>query len=247
MLLAGVLTLIYLIFTWSINSCATLRPLASLFFSVPLVLVWIVGFSLLTNDVYGTLGHSCTTSNWGNATGVMVCNIYKLFYSFVLFALLSQIALVIIDIRARIEQNRSGAYDRMSRLQEGLKLDTLRDSGMTPTPEVLYGVDVDGPLRPGVTPDESAYQPVPAPAVYPPADNFYQQSHKANRSRGDSYRSESSLVDNGYGRPALYSRGGSLHQSSRSDVPMLPEYNYYSDYHGGSNYSSRQHSPYRRS
>jgi len=64
----------------------------------------------------GTLGHSCSHLNWANDDAMMVCRTYKAFYSFETFAVLAQFALVILDIRTRIAQNRQGAYDRMADL-----------------------------------------------------------------------------------------------------------------------------------
>lgn len=244
-LVAGVFTLIYLILTWSINACATLAPLFSLIVNIPLIILWIVAFSLLTYDLYGTLGHSCSKSNWGNSTGVTVCNIYKLFYSFVLFAVLSQIALAVLDGRARAQQKRAGLYDRMSEENKALKLDNLDSSTVhTTAPEVPYGVDPDASERVGLRNENTAYQPESVLAAYPSVDNFYQQSHTSHRSRGYSDRSEHSDYDPP-DRPGMYARSHSQFQSSRSEVPMLRDYDYYGGYRNDSYQSSRQASPYR--
>lgn len=247
LLIVGIFTLLYLLLTWSIHSCGTLKPLFSLLLNIPLIVLWVVGFSLLTYNIYGTLGHSCSKGNWGNSSGVTVCNIYKLFYSFVLFALLSQIALAVLDLRARAEQKRSGIYNRMSEENKSLKLDSLNPvTRHTPETEVPYGVDPDGGERVGLRTEDTAYQPHNAPVTYPSTDNFYQQRPYSHRNRGYSNRSNHSVYGgDSYDRPGMYSRGESHFQSSRSDVPMLQDYNYYGQHQNTAYGSGRQISPRR--
>lgn len=81
--------------------------------NIPLLLVWIVGLGLLSWGIYGTLSHSCTKINWGNDDGIMICQEYKALFSFVVFGTISQVAMVVLDVRARIEQTRSGKYVKM--------------------------------------------------------------------------------------------------------------------------------------
>lgn len=61
----------------------------------------------------GTLGHVCNTANWGSQAGVMVCNIYKTLFTFSLFAAMSALALVILDIKVRRRQTSLGKYNQM--------------------------------------------------------------------------------------------------------------------------------------
>jgi hypothetical protein len=68
---------------------------------------------LLGWNVTGTLSHSCSISNWGNDTGIMICNIYKTLFAFVVIGCASSIANIIIDVRVRREQVRQGAYEKM--------------------------------------------------------------------------------------------------------------------------------------
>lgn len=63
--------------------------------------------------MYGTLAHTCDTQNWGNETGVMICEIYKALFSFAVIGCVAAIPAVILDIRVRREQMRQGAYDQM--------------------------------------------------------------------------------------------------------------------------------------
>ena len=61
----------------------------------------------------GTLFHSCSISNWGNDTGIRICNIYKTLFAFTVIAAASTIANVFIDIKVRREQVRQGSYEKM--------------------------------------------------------------------------------------------------------------------------------------
>lgn len=84
-----------------------------MFVNIPLFLLWLIGLGLLTWGIYGTLSHSCTKVNWGNDDGIMVCQQYKALFSFVVFATITQIALIVLDVRARVAQNRRGKYAKM--------------------------------------------------------------------------------------------------------------------------------------
>ena len=215
----------------------------------------------------GTLSHSCSASNWGNSTGVMVCNIYKLFYACVIFAVLAQIALAVLDLKAKRKQSKGdNRYSRMADETKDVQMERLStDPRHTPDPNIPYGIDVNTSQRPGQFEENTAYQPVTTtpfptaenhypqyqqpynPPAYSTSDTFYKDSHRPQRDRGDSYRSDSSPQRvNQYQRPRMYPRGQSNHQSSRSDVPMLGGYNNtYDHYQDRSYHSSRQQSPYR--
>lgn len=84
-----------------------------MFINIPLFLLWLIGLGLLTWGIYGTLSHSCTKVNWGNDDGIMVCQQYKALFSFVVFGTISQIAVIVLDVRARIAQNKRGRYAKM--------------------------------------------------------------------------------------------------------------------------------------
>lgn len=113
-LAASLFTLIWLLFTLLIHCCGRLSPIFNILLNIPLFLLWLVGAGLLAWGIYGTLSHSCTKVNWGNDDGIMICQEYKALFSFVVFGTLSQIALVVLDVRARITQTRSGTYAKMT-------------------------------------------------------------------------------------------------------------------------------------
>jgi hypothetical protein len=68
---------------------------------------------LLGWNMTGTLFHACSITNWGNDTGIMICNIYKTLFAFVVIGSASCIANIIIDVKVRREQVRQGAYEKM--------------------------------------------------------------------------------------------------------------------------------------
>lgn len=72
----------------------------------------------------GTLTHSCSAANWASNDGMMVCRIYKALYSFAVFALLAQIAQIVLDTRSRHNQTKLGRYDNLQGSRD-LKMDDL--------------------------------------------------------------------------------------------------------------------------
>lgn len=77
---------------------------------------------MLAWNIYGTLKHSCTISNWGNNDGVLVCQEFKALFSFVVFGTLAQIAMVIVDFRALKAQRRGGRYENLRDSTSEVKL-----------------------------------------------------------------------------------------------------------------------------
>lgn len=113
-LAASLITLIWLLFTLLIHCCGRLSPIFNMLLNIPLFIVWLCGSGLLAWGIYGTLSHSCTKVNWGNDDGIMVCQEYKALFSFAVFGTISQIALIVLDVRARVKQTRSGTYAKMN-------------------------------------------------------------------------------------------------------------------------------------
>ena len=137
-----------LLLTTAIYSCAFLSPLFNLILNIPLALVWIVGFSLLTWNTYGTLTHSCTKGNWESDDGMMICRCYKANFSFVIIGLISHIAMVIVDIRARRNQTALGKYEQMDKTRGDKRESDANwaageDRHASYHDSVPYGVDLD--------------------------------------------------------------------------------------------------------
>ena len=47
-----------------------------------LAFIWLIGFSLLSWWMSGTLTHVCNVANWHEDAGIMVCRIYKSLFTF---------------------------------------------------------------------------------------------------------------------------------------------------------------------
>lgn len=119
--------------------------------NIPLSLVWTAGAGLMIYNMYGTLGHTCSTDNWGSSDGVMICQIYKALFAFIVIGWLAYIGVIVVDIRARMHQNAAGAY-RNIESQSELKLESLNRSRSNSTRDIPYGID-NYPSR-GVSPPE---------------------------------------------------------------------------------------------
>jgi len=236
-LVTSIFTLLWLTLSFCIHSCGVLSPLLSLTVQIPGLILWIIAFSLLTYDIYGTLAHACSVANWGNSTGVTVCSVYKTFFSVTLFALLSQIALIVLDVRARREQTRQGVYDRMQGgSKDSFKMDTFesttREITVSDTP---YGVDHD-----------SQNQSIPAAdaPIYRGRDNFYHNENASYQSHDTPYH-ESNRLYLDADRPVVLSREASSHRSTRSDAPMLNNYGNQWAQQQSAYHSPRYGSPHR--
>jgi hypothetical protein len=131
MLMADVLMLLSLAIGTILYFCVHLSPLLNILFNVPILLLWTAGMALLIWNMYGTLGHTCSIANWGNEDGITVCNQYKALFAFVVIGWLCQIALIVLDVRARRNQSALGKYNKM-RDSNDLKMDPMhsRDSSV---------------------------------------------------------------------------------------------------------------------
>lgn len=127
LLLATAVSLLSLVLTGIIHACFFLSPLFNLTVNIVILLLWTVGLALLTWNMYGTLGHSCSRANWASDDGIMICRTYKALYSFALFGWLTHVALIVLDVRSRRAQTAQGRYDRMmsSGPAQNVKMDTL--------------------------------------------------------------------------------------------------------------------------
>ncbi|ETI19338.1 hypothetical protein G647_09170 [Cladophialophora carrionii CBS 160.54] len=113
-LASTLLSLLSLFVTGILYTCFFLSPLFSLILNVTILILYIVGYGLLTWNIYGTLGHTCSRANWASDDGMMICRTYKAFYAFELFGVLAQIALIVLDVRSRHAQTKLGRYNKMA-------------------------------------------------------------------------------------------------------------------------------------
>ncbi|KAL2217536.1 hypothetical protein M432DRAFT_443595 [Thermoascus aurantiacus ATCC 26904] len=110
----SLLTLVNFVFTSLISCCNHgMPPLLSLIFNSLLFLLWTVSLGLLGWSMSGTLMTSCNTATWGTSTGVMVCRIYKVLFTFTVLAFVLHLAAIVLDVIARRRQRSLGDYDAM--------------------------------------------------------------------------------------------------------------------------------------
>ena len=142
MLAAALLSFLHLVISYIFFARGRLSPLFNIIISVPILLLWTIGFALLVWNMYGTLSHSCSKTNWANDDGMMVCRIYKAFFAFMVIGWACQIALIIVDVRAKRLQSAWGKYDKMDETSDkDVKLASLDHSRNTSTNDIPYGID----------------------------------------------------------------------------------------------------------
>jgi hypothetical protein len=186
-----------LLLTTLLHTCSFLSPLFNLILNVPLALVWVVGFALLTWNTLGLLTHSCTKVNWESGDGMMICRCYKANYSFVIMGMLSHIAMVIVDIRARRNQTALGRYAQMDKAKNEKEENDAAWSSATPGHERVasYHDDVNANVPYGVDVDSRR------PKTMAPAAAIGAREHSPYQSMGTNGREEYGLRDFGYQAP----------------------------------------------
>ena len=142
MLAGSLLAFLHLVVSYIFYARGRLSPLLNMIVSGPVLLVYTIGFALLVWNMYGTLSHSCSKTNWANDDGMFVCRVYKAFFSFVVIGWLCQIALIIVDVRAKRVQSTLGRYNKMDETSsKDVKLESLDHSRNTSTQDIPYGID----------------------------------------------------------------------------------------------------------
>lgn len=197
-LAASLLSLVTLIITSFFYCCSFLSPLFNLIINSTVLLVQLVGLGLLTYNIFGTLGHSCSRSNWASDKGVTICQIYKAFYSFAIFALLAQIALIVLDVRSRREQTRLGKYGNIEESNSrDVKLDRLNGSGTTHSHQLSHARSVD--QVPYGVQDYRDQQPTRPVAYQPPSYAPPEPRVRMDDFGGYSHQQQSGYGGGGYG------------------------------------------------
>ncbi|KAL1976184.1 hypothetical protein VTN31DRAFT_2466 [Thermomyces dupontii] len=136
LMIACALTLLNITFTTCLYFCSSLSPLLSLTFDFCLLILWGIAFGMLTHGMRDTLTTTCDSNDWGTATGIMICRIYKVLFTFSLLATLSQFLQVVVDVAARRRQYRAGdVYNAMpgNGRGEDIKLHQRGDSTFSTT------------------------------------------------------------------------------------------------------------------
>lgn len=239
MLLAVILLMLSLLIGTILYFCVHLSPLINMIFNIPILLLWTVGMGLMIWNMYGTLGHTCTTANWGNNDGVSICQQYKALFSFVVIGWLCQIALIVLDVRARRSQSALGKYGKMRDSQDfNMKMDPLhsRESSVHDLP---MGAGLDGAAQRLHQQDGQAAQRDPAQPALSRQSSFYSTAAPTYTSQAQ-YQ-DASYGGNGNGYQAYnptprfdpaYSGGHNVHsmQDFRHQEPAPPAT--YDNYYG---------------
>lgn len=153
-------------------------------------------------SVAHTITTACTTTYWGNSTGIAVCRSYKALFTFNVIGLVSYIAAVWLDVIVRRRQTRLGAYNAMGSqpgLDDSGAFDVKMDDRRSESIPALHDYDNVPPTAPGY-----AQHPHERNAEYVhagDAQNYYDSapgmSHRgAPRVRFSAYEQD------GYQRPA---------------------------------------------
>ena len=144
MLAGSLLVFLHLVITYIFFAKNKLSPLFNMIVSVFWLLLYTVGAGLVFYNAYGAVSHTCSKVNWASEDGMFVCRTYKAFFAFMIIGWLCQVALLVVDVRAKKAQSTFGKYDKMDNDSlKDLKLSNLDISRDTSTHDIPYGVDVD--------------------------------------------------------------------------------------------------------
>lgn len=206
MLLAQILLILSLSIGTALYFCVHLSPLINMIFNFPILCLWTAGLGLMIWNMYGTLGNSCTINNWGNEDGVSICNQYKALFAFVVLGWLCQIALFVLDIRARRSQSAFGNYKKMNESQDyNMKMDALhsRDNSVQNSVHNLpLGAGMDGAAQRLQHGDTQSLHRAPSQRAESPQRSLY------NNTPAPTYTTEPRYQDTPYNSNAAYQTGG---------------------------------------
>jgi hypothetical protein len=165
-MLACLLTLLNLVFTYTLYCCGNLSPTLSLVFNFILFGLWTTCLGLLASNLQGILTTSCDIDHWGNNTGVMVCRDYKALFAFLVLAFISHLFAVLVDIVAWRKRQNVAEYDAMH--GEDIKLHQRGDSAFSvpgnirehdPRPDADTDTDTDAFGTAGLADHHAVDQP----------------------------------------------------------------------------------------
>ncbi|KIM92647.1 hypothetical protein OIDMADRAFT_80037, partial [Oidiodendron maius Zn] len=96
----------------SVYSRATPTPKISIIFNGVLLAFWALSFGPLTHSLRPTLTTTCSAETWNNSTGIMVCRLYKILFTFEIIALASTLLGLALDFYTISAALSSSAYIR---------------------------------------------------------------------------------------------------------------------------------------
>lgn len=135
LLAVSLLTILSLSTTIVLHCCCGLNPRLNVCLNGCLLVLWSVGFALLSWWSSGTLSHVCNKSNWEDETGIMVCRIYKALFAFTLLGFVSTFAAALLDVFVFRRATTRGKYNQMQNIDEKRAFDTPNSvPGLGPLP-----------------------------------------------------------------------------------------------------------------
>ena len=217
LIIAVVLSLINYVLTTLVHCCCGLSPRLNLTTNSILLILWLAALGLLCWSMSQTILTTCTTTYWGNATGITVCRIYKAFFSFTATAAASFIAAITLDIIVRKRQTRLGKYDPML---SDVKLEDRAGSGSAMSGSIY---------------------PVPPPPPHGPVDNPYTDAGNPYQDHPND-----SVFNGGYHQRSI-SEVGSVSGSQRMAPPPVygGNNNHLEQYHAGEAFDFSENAPAR--
>ncbi|PSK54830.1 hypothetical protein B9Z65_3919 [Elsinoe australis] len=116
LLTSSFLTCIILTATLCFHCLTGLNPRLNLVLNSSMLILWALGFSMLSYFMWGTLVHQCSITTWRENDGVYVCKCYKALFTFALTGLLSTGAALGLDIHIYRLSARFGTHVRLDNL-----------------------------------------------------------------------------------------------------------------------------------
>ncbi|KAK4860858.1 hypothetical protein LT330_004589 [Penicillium expansum] len=146
------LSLLNLLLTSVIHCSCGLSTKLSISLNILLTILWALSLGLLSWSLSSTITTSCTTTYWGNSTGIAVCRSYKALFTFNIIGLVSYIAAVWLDVIVRRRQTRLGTYDPMGShpgLDDSGAFDVKMDDRLSESTPALHDYDNVPPAMSG--------------------------------------------------------------------------------------------------
>ncbi|KAH3938989.1 hypothetical protein HBH70_125490 [Parastagonospora nodorum] len=110
LLSTALLTILTLACTFALHQFHGLNPILALSINAVLGILWAVSFALLSWWSSGTLAHVCTEDNWENETGIAVCRMYKVLFSFSLLGLVAALVALGLDVHVKKQAGARGQF-----------------------------------------------------------------------------------------------------------------------------------------
>ncbi|CRL23214.1 unnamed protein product [Penicillium camemberti] len=203
------LSLLNIILTSVIHCSCGLSTKLSISLNILLTILWALSLGLLSWSLSSTITTSCTTTYWGNSTGIAVCRSYKALFTFTVIGVVSYIAAVWLDVIVRRRQTRLGAYDPMGShpgLDDSGAFDVKMDDHHSESTPALHDYDNVPPTMSGAhgqahAQEHSVYEHNVQHAHAGEAQNYYDTAPGMSH-RGAPRVRFGSVDEDGHQRPA---------------------------------------------